>query len=279
MSTGIEWTDETWNPVVGCSKVSSGCDNCYAIPAAVRVQRMSPGKVTPYNGTTTADGSDWTGEVWNMSSRLQIPLHWRKPRKVFVNSMSDLFHPDVTDEFIAAVFSVMANCPQHTFQILTKRPKRMQSLLARFQFAKNWPTNRGETPPRALDGTGISVIGDIWPLPNVWLGVSIESDKYSWRADHLRNTPAAVRWISAEPLLGPLDSLDLTGIDWVVVGGETGKNAREMDPGWAVTLAKRCVAEEIPFFMKQLGSCWVDHKNLDLFPSDLRVREYPEARS
>lgn len=224
MTTKIEWTEETWNPTVGCSRVSPGCDRCYAIGVAHRA--MQPAHV----GLTqkTERGIDWTGEVRKLPDRLETPLHWRRPRRVFVDSMSDLFHPSISLEFIADVWDVMARCPQHTFQILTKRPQRAPIAV-----------------PWRLDGRN--------PLPNVWIGTSIESDAYAWRADHIRMTPATVRFLSLEPLLGPLPSLDLTGIDWVIVGGESGPGARPMHPSWARDIRNRCVAAGVPFFYKQHG--------------------------
>ncbi len=283
MPTKIEWTDETWNPLIGCSRVSPGCDHCYAIGVVHR--GMSPQHV----GLTVkpADGpTDWTGEVREVPHLLDRPLRWKRPRRIFVNSLSDLFHPQVDDLFIAKVFAVMALAPQHTFQILTKRPQRMAKLVASVDFKLTVdsaiagvlgvsaidyaPYTSGEDVRRlgravqeARTKAGVPEITP-WPLPNVWLGTSIESDRYSFRADHLRATPAAVRWISAEPLLGPLPSLDLTGIDWVVAGGESGPGARPMHPDWVRDLRDRCldsdewdeVQERIrtKFLFKQWGS-------------------------
>ncbi len=241
MTSAIEWTDETWNPTVGCSKVSPGCDNCYAINVAHRA--MQPA----HEGLTIVqDGQrpDWTGEVRLLPDRLDTPLHWRKPRRVFVDSMSDLFHPDVPYRFAREVFNVMRLCdgtlpanggrrfPSHTFQVLTKRPQRMAELASTRAL--------GYDPER--------------PPPNVWLGTSIESDRYAFRADHLRRTPAAVRFLSLEPLLGPLPSLDVSGIDWVIVGGESGPGARPMHPQWVRDIRNRCVAAGVAFFFKQWGS-------------------------
>ncbi|HRE01603.1 MAG TPA: DUF5131 family protein, partial [Ilumatobacteraceae bacterium] len=183
MSTQIEWTDETWNPVVGCSELSPGCDHCYAVGVAHR--EMQPAHV----GLTI--GRKWTGEVRCLPDRLDTPLRWRKPRKVFVNSMSDLFHPSVPAEFIRSLFETMAACPQHTFQVLTKRPQRLPQMFRNLD---------GRTEPLPT-------------LPNVWIGTSIETDRYAFRANALRATSAVVRFLSLEPLLGPLPSLDLTGID------------------------------------------------------------------
>ena len=194
---------------------------------------------------------------------LDAPLRWRKPRRVFVNSMSDLFHPAVPSDFICRVWEVMGLADHHTYQVLTKRPLRMAALLA-------WKITEAEA--RRL-----------WP--HVWLGTSIELDRYAFRADHLRATPAAVRFLSLEPLLGPLPSLDLTGIDWVIVGGESGPKARPMDLGWARDLIAQCRESGAKPFVKQLGSCWSGRYHRDLmggdittFPADLQVRESPDAR-
>ncbi len=259
--TAIEWTDATWNPLVGCSRVSPGCDHCYAIGVVHR--QMSPQHV----GLTVkpADGpTDWTGEVREVPHLLDQPLRWKRPRRIFVNSLSDLFHPDVNDGFIARVFAVAAIASQHTFQILTKRPQRMAKLVASVDFKLTVDSAiAGVLGVSAIDYAPYTSGGDVrrlgravqeartkagvpeftpWPLPNVWLGTSIESDRYSFRGDHLRATPAAVRWISAEPLLGPLTSLDLTGIDWVVAGGESGPGARPMHPDWVRDLRDRCLS-------------------------------------
>lgn len=230
--TSIEWTDATWNPIIGCSRVGPGCDHCYAIGVVHR--EMSPQHVgltvKPEGGRT-----DWTGEVRPAGERkLTEPLRWTRPRRIFVNSLSDLFHADLPDDEIAKVFAVMALAPQHTFQVLTKRPQRMAKLLASPQFERDvasWAIDVAQWEDAAWSFD--------WPLPNVHLGVSIENDTYTWRADHLRNTPAAVRFVSAEPLLGPLPSLDLTGIDWLIVGGESGPGSRPMHPAWVRDLRDR----------------------------------------
>lgn len=220
--SAIEWTDETWNPVVGCSEVSPGCDHCYAVGVAHRAMQPAHEGLTIH---TPSEGTKWNGTVRCLPERLDQPLRWRKPRKVFVNSMSDLFHRDVGSSFISDVWAVMERTPQHTYQILTKRPQRMAQ-----------------------------EVGWRRPLPNVWLGTSIENDRYTFRADHLRCTPAAVRFLSLEPLLGPLPSLNLDGIDWVIVGGESGPKARPMHPDWVRQIRDRCVAAGVPFFFKQWGT-------------------------
>lgn len=243
--TGIEWTDATWNPVTGCDRTSPGCDNCYALTMAARLKRM--GQANYQNDGDPRTSGPGFGVTCH-PHMLDHPLQWRRPRRIFVNSMSDLFHPSVPYEFIVQVFAVMALASLHTFQVLTKRPQRMEAVLG--------ATNPGFKPDvdtaafelaaelsRQYEWhsgyTGFSTIETYW-LPNVWLGTSIESDKYAFRADRLRFTPAAVRFISAEPLLGPLPSLDLTGIDWLVAGGESGPGARPMHPDWVRDLRDRC---------------------------------------
>ena len=224
--SAIEWTEETWNPTVGCSRVSPGCDRCYAISVAHRGLHPAHAELTE----RTADGLDWTGEVRCLPERLEVPLRRLKPTVYFVDSMSDLFHPQVPFDFVGRVFDVMMRAEQHVFQVLTKRPQRMR------RFVDAW-------------------LGESWAqyLPNVWLGTSIESDTYAWRADHLRATPAEVRFLSLEPLLGPLPSLSMEGIDWVIVGGESGRGARPMHPSWVRDIRNRCVAGGVPLFFKQWG--------------------------
>jgi len=219
----IEWTEATWNPVTGCDRVSAGCDNCYALALAKRLKAMgNPRYQTDGRPETSGPGFG----VAMHHDALGLPLSWRKPRVVFVNSMSDLFHPKVSEEFITEVFGVMALCPQHTFQVLTKRPRRMVAVMERLH-------------PE--------------PLPNVWLGTSVESEDRMSRVDLLRRVPAAVRFLSLEPLLGPLPSLDLTGIGWVITGGESGPRARPIDPEWVRDIRDRCVEAGVPFFHKQWG--------------------------
>ena len=233
MSTDIEWArnpdgtkGETWNPTTGCDRISPGCDHCYALTMAARLKLMGQAKYQR-DGDPRTSGPGFALTVH--PNTLDQPLRWKKPRTVFVNSMSDLFHDAVGAAFIGAVFDVMARCPQHTFQVLTKRPQRMARISTTATF------------------------GEAWPLPNVWLGTSIESDRYTFRADHLRATPAAVRFLSCEPLLGPLPSLSLDGIDWVIVGGESGPGARPMHPDWVRHIRDRCVAAGVAFFFKQWG--------------------------
>jgi protein gp37 len=212
--SAIEWTEATWNPVTGCDKVSPGCDNCYAETFAER-WRGIPGH--PYE-----QGFDL--RFW--PDRLDHPMRWKKPRTIFVNSMSDLFHQQVPASYVDQVLDTIRATPRHTYQVLTKRPQKMASVMRRLQ------------PD---------------PLPNLWLGTSIESDDYVWRADALREAPAAVRFLSLEPLLGPLPSLDLDGIGWVIVGGESGPRHRPIDEEWVLDIRDRCAAADVPFFFKQWG--------------------------
>jgi protein gp37 len=219
--SAIEWTQATWNPVTGCDRVSAGCDHCYALALAARLKGMGQVKYQR-DGDPRTSGPGFGVTVH--PSELQTPTRWRRSRVIFVNSMSDLFHPKVPAEFVAQVFQVMAATPQHTYQVLTKRPKRARRLL------RDWT-----------------------PSSNVWLGVSVEDDRQVERAEILREVPAAVRFLSCEPLLGPLPSLDLAGVDWVIVGGESGPDSRPMRLEWAVDLRDRCLEAGVPFFFKQWG--------------------------
>lgn len=288
--TKIEWSDAVWNPVTGCDRCSPGCDNCYALTLAKRLKAMGSEKYQT-DGDPATSGPGFG--VQCHPGALEDPLRWRKPRRVFVNSMSDLFHPAVPTEFIVQVFAVMAIAYRHTFQVLTKRPQRMRAVVGDPNFRHHvcarmsvdlgvdvealGPYESGEDLRRlgraigdARVAAGLDRYQQQWPLPNVWLGTSIESDRYTFRADHLRNTPAAVRFISAEPLLGPLTSLDLTGIDWLICGGESGPGARPMHPDWARDLRDRCQLPELNdawpgdrhtrFFFKQWGS-WTPNRN------------------
>ena len=230
-TTGIAWTETTWNPVVGCSRVSAGCANCYAFDLhETRHRAFQAGKLQniPQYARPFTD-------IQFLDHRLGDPARWRKPRRVFVNSMSDLFHASVTDGQIRAVLDACAANPRHTFQVLTKRAER----LACFDYP-----------------------------PNVWLGVTVESDRYLSRVDALRDVAGAVRWLSCEPLLSPL-TLDLDGIHWVVVGGESGPRARPMAPDWARDIRDQCARAGVAFFMKQMAG-------KAPIPADLLVREYPE---
>jgi protein gp37 len=242
--TSIEWTDRTWNPLTGCTKVSPGCDHCYAKTMHER-----------FNGAGSFD------TVTLHPDRLAQPLRWRKPSMVFVNSMSDLFHQDVPDEYIARVFAAMARGQHHTFQVLTKRHARMRSLLSTEMF---WRRMYDELV--RIDYSWICEHRLTRPLPNVWLGVSVENQQWAdIRIPALLDTPAAVRFLSCEPLLGPIDlrqatrtrgesqRLDNGQIGWVIVGGESGHGARPMQPAWAQSLRDQCTNFDIPFLFKQWG--------------------------
>ncbi len=224
LQSAIEWTDATWNPVTGCTEVSPGCDHCYARTFAER-WRGIPGH--PYE-----QGFDL--RLW--PERLNNPLRWKKPRRIFVNSMSDLFHKDVPDEFILQVFTVMAQASWHTFQVLTKRPARLARLVPKITATLTQETN--QTIP--------------WPA-HIWLGVSVETLRYKWRVDELRKVPASIRFVSAEPLLDALQELDLWGIDWLIAGGESGPGHRPCNPKWIRELRDKCQREDVAFFFKQWG--------------------------
>lgn len=310
VGTGIEWTDATWNPIRGCSRVSEGCRHCYAETVAHRFS--GPG--LPYAGLTTAQGR-WNGTLVTVPEHLDDPLRWTKPRRVFVNSMSDLFHEHVDRAYVDRIFAVMHLADRHVFQVLTKRPERMRAYLA-----------DPETPARidaaVLDGVSTLDWGgkmclvqrggfEGWPLPNVWLGVSVEDQATAdARIPLLLQTPAAVRFISAEPLLGPVDASPwlkgplaalkgilrddwLPPVEWVIVGGESGRGARPCDVAWVRSLVRQCQHVGVPCFVKQLGARPVaqhpmqvgalvdapcaDPKggDMDEWPDDLRVRQFP----
>lgn len=243
MGRGIEWTGVTWNPVSGCTKTSSGCAHCYAERIALRMQ---------------ADGNERYRNGFRLTLHddlLEAPLHWRTPRSVFVCSMSDLFHENVPDDYIRSVFRTMERADWHSYRLLTKRSER----LARFagEYGK-WPRH-------------------------VWAGVTVERADYAWRIEHLRQVPATVRFLSVEPLLGPLPDLDLTGIHQVILGGESGPDARPLQLAWVRDVRDQCRKAGVAFYCKQLGSAWAeargahDHKGADPneMPRDLRIREHP----
>ena len=300
MPTQIEWCDETWNPVTGCTRVSPGCANCY-------IERTPPFRMAGRRFDRV--GNEETTGVILHPERLDQPLRWRKPRRVFVCSLADLFHEAVPRDHIHDVFRTMERADRHTFQVLTKRPERALDVL-RWLYTCTWCDGDGcvacaeHDAPRGMKS----------PLPNVWVGVSIENARYTWRADVLRQIPAAVLFVSAEPLLsslfdsddlklcpecetplylghdpecsGPVvrfrDSLDLAGLNWLICGGESGPGARPMHPEWARELRDACQTTSTAFFMKQMGSVWArengaDSKGgkIDYWPADLRVREMP----
>lgn len=256
--TKIEWTDRTWNPTTGCDAVSPGCDHCYAEGIAHR-----------FAGTPQFPNGF---RVTLRPERLELPLKWRKPSIVFVNSMSDLFHKDIPDEYIAQVFAVMALADRHTFQVLTKRHGRMRTLLSSRSFPElvttwAWRISAGGAMRLTHGDDAYSPTAVAWPLPNVWLGVSAENQKWAdVRIPALLDTPAAVRFISAEPLLGPIDlgmwlvddpeKFDVPPLDWVIVGGESGPKARPMHPDWARLLRNQCERAGVALHFKQHGE-WI----------------------
>ncbi|WP_460929805.1 DUF5131 family protein [Shinella zoogloeoides] len=222
--TTIEWTDATWNPVAGCAIMSAGCTNCYAMRMAARLEAMG---VEKYKGLTRKTGgrAKWTGALYLDEKALEVPASWSRPRNVFVNSMSDLFHPDVPIDFIRKVWKAMAETRRHTYQILTKRPDRMAEILS----------------------NGFEL------LPNVWLGASVEDNRVLHRLDVLRAVPAAIRFVSFEPLIGSVAGGRLDGIHWAIVGGESGPKARSLDPVWVDEIFDMCTDADTAFFFKQWG--------------------------
>lgn len=230
--TQIEWTDATWNPVAGCKIMSAGCTNCYAMEMARRLDAMG---VEKYKGLTRRSGKRtiWNGVVREDPEALDIPRRWKKSRKIFVNSMSDLFHEAVSEAFIARVWKVMRETPRHHFQILTKRPDRMADVL-------------GRVAPDAL--------------PNVWLGTSVENSEVVSRLDDLRRVPAEIRFVSFEPLIGSVGPLSLSGIDWAIVGGESGRSARPINEEWIDEIYLECETAGTAFFFKQWGTWGKDNK-------------------
>lgn len=274
MSTKISWTSETWNPVVGCEQVSAGCDNCYAKTlhdmrhrAYLAGKRVLPQYAVPFE------------TVQLMPHRIIDPLHWQKPRRVFVNSVSDLFHKDVPQDFLDRVFAVMALTERHTYQVLTKRPARMKAYID--GLADRGGSGRGfqrlEAAARGLGWTmeyaGTPLLS--WPIRNVHLGASTEHQPaFDTRYKFLRETDAAVRFLSCEPLLGPLD-LNLDGIHWVIVGGESGPNRREMSLEWLAGIVAQCRAANVPVFVKQDSGPKSEFRGR--IPDDLWIREYPRS--
>jgi protein gp37 len=223
--SAIEWTEATWNPIAGCSIVSPGCTNCYAMRMAARLHAIGQEK---YRGTTRKSGGRyvWTGQINLHYASLDVPFNWKTPRRIFVNSMSDLFHEDVPVAFIRDVWRAMEKARWHTYQILTKRPERMAQVLS---------------------GSDFPV------LRNVWLGTSVEDAERLLRLDDLRRTPAAIRFVSFEPLLGPMPALDLQGIQWAIVGGESGPKARLLRKNWIESIRRECARQGVAFFFKQWG--------------------------
>jgi len=228
----IEWTDTTWNPVAGCSIMSAGCTNCYTMAMAKRLELMGMDKYADLT-RTSGKRTIWTGKVREDEGALAIPFTWKKPRKIFVNSMSDMFHDGVSESFILRVWDVMRRTPHHNYQILTKRPDRMAEIVSR-------------------------AIPDV--LPNVWLGTSIEDKAVAGRVDDLRRVPAAIRFISFEPLIGSVGEIDLTDVHWAIVGGESGKSARPILEEWIDDIYDQCADYNAAFFFKQWGTWGKDNK-------------------
>lgn len=247
--TGIQWTDVVWNPTTGCDRISPGCDHCYAMAMAKRLKGMGQAKYQN-DGDPRTSGPGFGVTVH--PDALGLPLTWRKPRRIFVNSMSDLFHARVPLDFIRQVFEVINATPQHKYQVLTKRASRLPKMAGKL----NWPAN-------------------------LWMGVSVENAGHVDRIDDLRAVPAAIRFLSLEPLLGPLPGLDLSGIGWVIVGGESGKGARPMELAWARDILWQCRRAGVVPFMKQLGAVLGRELGAgshggewDAWPADLRIREF-----
>ncbi len=263
-NSAIEWTQATWNPIVGCTRVSPGCKHCYAERMATRLIAVAkaaiksgknPGRTENYIGTLNRHGH-WSGKLFLDYSILDQPRRWKTPRIIFVNSMSDLFQDGVPLEFIQAVFEVMNACPQHTFQVLTKRPH----IAARLAPQLKW-------------------------TENIWMGTSVEDARYTSRVRHLQKINAAVRFLSVEPLLGPIARLPLSRIDWVIVGGESGPGAREMKPEWVRQIRDRCLGRQVPFFFKQWGGInkkktgrVLDGRRWDEMPQDKEDLLYAQSR-
>lgn len=300
--SAIEWTDATWNPTTGCDRVSPGCAHCYALTLAGRLQAMG-------QAGYERDGDPKTsGPGFGLSlhpERLELPLTWAKPRRIFVDSMSDLFHPEVPDGYVMAVWKTMHEAAWHTFQVLTKRPERMGEWVRRWADVEGetsdpdrdrspagvrlaHPSGRGHLFADMLEQMGEPPAGYAYPrfrwmrwadaaLPNVWLGTSVENAHWKSRIDELRWTPATVRFLSCEPLLGPLGELDLDGIHWVIAGGESGPDHRPLDLGWVREIRDQCVEAGVAFFFKQVGGRTpksggreLDGRTWDQFPAEPR---------
>ncbi len=240
--SSIEWTEATWNPVTGCTKISPGCKHCYAERMSFRLQAMGQRNYT-------------NGFKLTLHERmLEKPLSWKKPQRIFVNSMSDLFHDDVPVDFILKVFAVMQRASWHQFQVLTKRSQRLLDLNDQI----SWPDN-------------------------VWMGVSVENQDYTFRIDDLRKINAVTKFLSLEPLLGPLSGLNLNGINWVIVGGESGPGARPMREDWVIQIRDQCNLADVPLFVKQMGESWAQANKakskkggkMEEWRTDLQIRDYP----
>lgn len=286
---GITWTEETWNPLRGCSRNSPGCLNCYAEAMAARF--CGPGQ--PYEGTINPETKRWNGNVRLILEKLADPLRWRRSRMVFVNSMSDLFHEDVPDEFIDKVFAVMALAQQHTFQVLTKRPERMRDYCNAFSWRRVVRSCTGSDGASSILGFTLQALQhhfgmlpestlrfekrDVFPLPNVWLGVTVENQEAAdKRREHLEclSKMGWLTWVSSEPRIGPIDWPGWEFLDWLVTGGESGANARPMHPDWPRSDRDWCELAGVPFLFKQWGGKRLTGRSLDGY----EYNGYPEAR-
>jgi protein gp37 len=304
MSTGISWTDETWNPFAGCSKISAGCANCYAIGQSYRNAAMgeklaaegkNAGRLEAYQGLTTKKGDrvEWTGEVHFIPEALEVPLKWRAPRRVFVNSMSDLFHESIDAKRIDEVFAVMALTPHLTYQILTKRPGHMKEFMDSRQlkplpFRAALATSGGLSVSAVQDARRVRLVNDkdlSIALSNVHLGVTIENQKAAdERIPLLKRTPAALRFLSCEPLLEPIDLGKLTGIDWVIVGGESGPRSRDCNIKWIESIVNQCRSQGVAVWVKQLGDRCLGFEygykgkgtNPEEWPESIRFQEHAQ---
>ena len=248
-ATDIQWTDATWNPVAGCTVLSPSCANCYAMRMAARLDAMGQTKYRALTRRSSGGRYVWSGTVRCDDASLGVPLQWRKPRFVFVNSMSDLFHASVPESFIRKVWQTMGAAQWHTFQVLTKRPARMRAIAAHLDV-----------------------------LPNVWLGTSVENSDYLWRLAELRATPAAVRFVSFEPLLGPINAADLHEIHWAIVGGESGPGARPLRIEWVRAIRDRCDEQGVAFFFKQWGGTRKKHTGRELDGRTWDAKPLPAPR-
>ena len=242
--TKIEWTDSTWNPIAGCSVVSPGCTNCYAMRMAHRLTGIGSEK---YAGTTRISGgrAKWNGKIKIHEKAMDTPKHWKKGRHIFVNSMSDLFHEKLSLKVIRRIFEIMKDTPQHTYQILTKRAERLEEISPKLRWAHN-----------------------------IWMGVSVESKDYKFRINHLRRTGARIKFLSLEPLIAPLGCLHLYGIDWVIVGGESGQGARPMEADWVRSIRDQCIQQKVAFHFKQWGG--VNKKKTGRILDNRTWNEFPQ---
>jgi len=276
--TKIEWADASINVSYGCSPLSPGCKNCYAKREMARLAGKWPEKYG-HLVTYSQGGCRWSNEILVLPERLVQALRWQRPRRIFVNSMSDLFHEKMPSDYIAAVFAMMGAAKQHQFQVLTKRADRMWQWFQNLYDQYRDPYQILEHCETAAAQYGLDVnMGGQWPVQNVWIGVSVEDAPRMVRMDYLRGTPGAVRFLSCEPLLGDLGKLDLTGIHWVIVGGESGPGARQMHSEWVRSIRDQCLDAEVAFFMKQLGGpVGKKRSKMEDFPSDLRIRDEPDV--